>query len=290
VLDNHPVLKRALVNQYQLILAGAAVAASAALVSPLPLLLLLGGQLLSLPFLIERAQRRLEIEKKFAARQSESLTQEQRYEQLSPESRGRFGRFKRACDQIQENYKSLSAESQGVLAEQVEKFGAIQATALRRLWLAQKYEQMIRAFDSQRLRADIEGLRGQLSATDIKPRIREAWEQNLSIKEKLLETAERNVLNRTALLAELDSLESLLQLLMQKSLAATDAEAFSSDLDTILSQAEADAISVQEMEQLMGSMPELNHPTLSEKLTQDAANAPLPFTPKGMRGSRREKM
>jgi hypothetical protein len=282
VLENHPVLKRALVNQYQLILAGAAVAASAALVSPLPLLLLLGGELLSFPFLVERLQRRIEIEKKFAAREVETMTQEQRFEQLSPDSRGRFGKVRRMCEQIQENYKSLSSASQGVLAEQVDKFGAIQATALRRLWLVQRYETMIRAFDSRRLREEIEALRGQLKATDVKPRIREAWEQNLEIKEKLLDTSERNVMNRTALLAELDSLESLLQLLLQKSLGGGDAESFSTDLDTILSQAEADAASVQEMEALMGSMPELNHPTFSEKLAREA-DGTLPFVPKGMR-------
>lgn len=287
MLDSHPVLKRALLHQYQLILAAGAATAAVALMSPLPLLLLVGGELLSMPFLIERIQRRLEIEKKFAARQVVTLSQEQRYQQLSPEARVRFGKVKRLCEQIQDNYKALSAESQGVLAEQVEKFGAIQATALRRLWLAQKYEQMIRSFDAIQVRKEIESLQGQLTATDVKQRIREAWQQNLSLKQKLLESGDRNVLNRTALLAELDSLESLLQLLLQKSVAATDAETFSSELDNILSQAEADAASVQEMEQLMGSMPEMQAPTISEKLEDQATKAPLPFL---RQGGRREKM
>jgi hypothetical protein len=286
VLENHPVLKRALVNQYQLILGAAALAASVALVSPLPILLLLGGEMLSVPFLLERIQRRLEIEKKYAARQVEAMSQEERYEQLLPDAKVRFGKFKRLCAQVEENYKALSPASQGVLAEQVDKFGAILATAGRRLWLAQKYEQMIRAFDTQKVRTEIEQLRGQLTATDLKSRIREAWQQNLEIKEKLLETCDRNVQNRTALLAELDSLESLLQLLLQKSIAATDAQAFSSELDNILSQAEADASAVQEMEQLMGAIPELNQPTFSEKMERQGSQA-LPFTP---RSGRREKM
>jgi hypothetical protein len=275
------VLKRALANQYQIILAASALALSVATVSPFPFLLLLGGEMLAMPFLLERIQKRLEIEKKHAARQVESLSQEQRYEQLSLESKARFGHFKRLCVQIQDNYRSLSSESQGLLADQASKFEAILAVALRRLWLVQKYEQMIRAFDLQKVRTEIEKLRGMLTATKIEPRIREAWEQNLQIKEKLVETADRNVGGRTAILAELDSLESLLQLLLQKSLAATDAQAFSADIDDILSQAEADAASVQEMEQLMGSMPELLKPTLSEKV-RDAAN-PLPFVSKAIR-------
>jgi hypothetical protein len=288
MLEGHPVIKRLLTHQSQLILAAGAVAASAALVSPLPILLLLGGELLSMPFLLERIQRRIEIEKKFAARQVATLSQEQRYEQLGPEARMRFSKIKRLTEQIQDNYRALSAESQSVLAEQIEKFGAIQATALRRLWLVQKYEQMIRSFDTMAVKKQIEALQGQLTATDVKQRIRDAWQQNLQIKEKLLETGEKNVLSRTALLAELDSLESLLQLLLQKSIAATDAEAFSTELDNILSQAEADAASVQEMEQLMGAMPELNVPTLGDKVAQ-RLDQPLPFVPKGIRDSGRER-
>ncbi len=273
------VLKRALVNQYQIILAAAATALSVATVSPLPFLLLLGGELLSMPFLLERVQRRLEIQRKQDARQEETLSQEQRYEQLSPENKNRFGHFRRLIRQIQDNYKALSVASQNVLGEQVEKFDAILATALRRLWLVQKYEQMIRAFDLQRVRTDMEQLQRQLTATNVKPRIREAWEQNLQIKGKLLETADRNVLNRTALLAELDSLESLLELLLQKSIAATDAQAFSTDLDDILAQAEADAASVQEMENLLGAMPELSgRPTLSDRVRESVRT--IPFVPR----------
>jgi hypothetical protein len=275
------VLKAAVLNQYQIILAAAATALSVATLSPFPFLILLGGEMLTMPFLLERIQKRLEIEKKHAARQVETMSQEQRYEQLAIEAKARFGQFKRICGQIQENYRALSSESQGLLADQAGKFDAILAVAIRRLWLVQKYEQMIRGFDLQKVRAEIEKLRGLMSATDVQPRIRDAWEQNLQIKEKLVESADKNVQARTALLAELDSLESLLQLLLQKSLGATDAEAFSHDIDDILSQAEADAASVREMEQLMGSMPELRRETLSERVR--GASDPLPFVAKTMR-------
>lgn len=274
------VLKRAVVNQYQVMLAMAAAAASIATLSPFPLLILLGGEMLAMPFLLERIQKRLEIERKYAARQTETLSQEQRYEQLPLEAKSRFGQLKRLCNQIQENYKGLSAESQNILAEQTEKFDAILATALRRLWLVQKYEHMVRAFDANKVKSEMDKLKYQLGLKELQPRVREALEQNFEIKGKLLETAERNVQNRTALLAEIDSVESLLQLLLQKSLAATDAQTFSADIDDILSQAEADAASIREMEQLMGSMPELSGaPTLSERVREQAASA-LPFVPR----------
>jgi hypothetical protein len=285
VLESHPVLKRAVANQYQLILAAAATALSLATISPLPFLLLLGGEFIAAPFLFDRLKRRLEIEKKYAAREVESMSQAERYDQLGTEQKARYDSLKRLCRQIQGNYRGLSPASQGIMAEYGDKFDAILATCLRRLWLAQRYEQLIRAFDAGKVKADIDKLKGALAVPDVEPRVKEAWEQNLGIKEKLLAAVDRNVANRTALLAELDSLESLFQLLLQKSLAATDARAFSAEMDDILSQADADAASVQEMEQLLGSMPELaSVPTVGDAVKQPLVSmSDPPPLPRGLR-------
>jgi len=285
VLEQYPVLKRAIANQYQVILAAAATALSVATLSPLPFLLLLGGEFVAMPFLFDRLKRRLEIEKKFAARQTETLSQAERYDQLSQDGKTRFDTLRRLCRQIQGNYKGLSPASQGIMAEYGDKFDAILATCLKRLWLAQKYEQLIRAFDSSRVSDEIAKLKGALAVKDTAPRVKEAWEQNLAIKEKLLAAVDRNVANRTALLAELDSLESLFQLLLQKSLAATDAQAFSAEMDDILQQAELDAASVQEMEQLLGAMPEMaGIPSVSDAVKQPlvGVSTPPPL-PRGVR-------
>jgi hypothetical protein len=274
------VLKRAIFNQYQMLLAAGATALSVALMSPLPWVLLLGGNLITMPFLFERLRRRMEIERKYAERKSEELSQEQRYEELGAESKGRFQQFRRLCGQIQSNYRGLSSASQDILQEQTGKFDAILGSCLRRLWLVQKYEAMIRTFDARRVAAEIKQLEGSLQSKDVQPRVREAWEQNLEIKRKLLETGERNESSRTAVLAELDSLESLLQLLMQKSVAVTDASDFVAQVDDIVSQAEADAQSVAEMEALMGSMPELTGASaLSDRLRQAPPEAP-PLPPR----------
>jgi hypothetical protein len=288
VADPHPVLKRALLNQYQILLAAGATALSVAMMSPLPWLLLLGGNLITMPFLFERFRKRMEIEKKYAERKSEELSQEQRYEELAAESKGRFQQFRRLCSQIQNNYRGLSSASQDILHEQTSKFDAILASCLRRLWLVQKYESMIRTFDARRVENEIKQLEGALQAKDVQPRVREAWQQNLDIKRKLLETAERNESSRTAVLAELDSLESLLQLLMQKSVAATDPSDFVAQVDDIVSQAEADAQSVAEMEALMGSMPELTGaPALSDRLRQAPPVSAPPAPPPPVRRERR---
>lgn len=267
-LDRYPVLKKAVANQYQLILVGGAAALSA-MVGPLPLLVLAGLELMAMPFLLERLKRRIEIEKKQVERQHQVMSQEQRFAALSPGSRSRFVQLRQLCERIQGNYRGLSAASQSIIAEQESKFGVLLASCLHRLWLVQKYDEMIGAFSEEKARRETEKLRQALAVPDLDPRVKEALEKNLEIRERLLETVRQNVSNRTALLAELDSLEALLQLLLQKSVAATDAGAFTAELDDVLAQVESDAASIREMEQLLGAMPELGGPDpLSERLRQ----------------------
>jgi hypothetical protein len=288
VLEKYPVLKRALANQYQVILVAAAATLAVATISPLPFLLLLGGEFMVMPFMFERLKRRLEIEKKYAARQNESLSQNERYDQLHPDQKLRYDGLKKLCRQIQGNYRGLTTASQGILAEYSDKFEAILATCLRRLWLVRKYDSMIRAFDVEKVEEDTARLKESLAGEDLAPRVAEAWKQNLEIKEKLLAAVDRNIANREALLAELDSLESLFQLLLQKSLAATDARAFSQEMDDLLSQADQDEASVKEMEQLLGSMPELSGiPSISDEVGRPLLETPEDLRPlMGTRASR----
>jgi hypothetical protein len=274
-LERYPVLKRAVANQYQAILLGGAAAFSALTLSPLPLLLLAGAELMVMPFLVDRLKRRLEIEKKFAARKVEAMSIEERFSELSPQSKERYRRLEQLCQKIEANYRGLSPESQSVLADQRNKFDAILASCARRLWLLKKYDEMTTSFDLGRTRAEVEKLRQGLQQSGLDARVREAWQQNLQIKEQLVATVEKNVTARTALLAELDSLDSLLHLLLHKSVAATDAVAFSAEIDDVLAQAEADAQSVAEMEQLMGAMPEMLQPTRGEEFS---ARAPFAAT------------
>ncbi len=280
MLEKYPVLKRAIANQYQVILVAAAATLAVATISPLPFLVLLGGEFVVMPFMFERLKRRLEIEKKYAARQSESLSQNERYDQLNPDQKLRYDGLKKLCRQIQGNYQGLTTASQSILAEYTDKFEAILATCLRRLWLVRKYDSMIRAFDSDKVKAEVEKLKAAIETPGVAPRVAEAWKQNLEIKEKLLAAVDRNIANREALLAELDSLESLFQLLLQKSLAATDAQAFSQEMDDLLSQADQDAASVQEMEQLLGSMPELaGVPSVSDEVGKSLVETPDELQP-----------
>ena len=271
-LDRNPALKRAIANQYQAILAVGAVGFSLLLANPLPLIVFAGAQLMVMPLLVDRLKRRMEIEQKASQRQYETMSGEQRYGELPGPMRQRYDRLRQLCGQVQENYRGLSPASQGVLADQTEKFNAILANALRRLWLLQKYEELARTFSARQVKDEIGKIKMALESTTLDPRVREAWQQNLSIKEKLLASADRNQSQMQALAAELDSLETLLQLLLQKSLAATDAGAFALEIDDVVSQAEADAASVVELERMLGGIPELTEPANLGELATPGAN------------------
>lgn len=279
-LERHPALKKAVANQYQAILAAGAIGFSAVTLSPLPLMLWAGVQMMTLPFLVERLKRRLEIEKKFAAREAQEMSQDEQLAALSVEARHRLQRLQQLCERIQANYKGLSPASQGVMAEQAAKFDAVLASFLRRLWLMQKYGEMAAASDDGRVRQEIDRLERQLATAELVPRVREALEKNLEIQRQLVQAVEKNEQSSEALSAELDSLEALLQLLLQKSVAATDATAFSAEIDDVLAQVEADHASVEEMERMLGAMPQIDErEPLAPRLRMPAAPSTPPPPP-----------
>jgi hypothetical protein len=277
-LDRHPALAKAVVNQYQAILLAGAAAFSAVTLSPLPLLLFAGAELMVLPFLVERFKRRLAIEKKHASRQAVALTQEQQYEALTRTAQARFARLRELCQRVQQNYSGLSPESQRLIADQAAKFETVLASCLKRLWLLQKHDEMAEHTERDEVERAIAAAERQLAEGGLAPRVREALEQQLEIRRELARALERNAATREALAAELDSLEALLQLLLQKSVAATDATAFSAEIDDVLQHIEADAASVQEMETLLATLAPASAaadgPRLAPRLRQPAAGPP----------------
>ncbi|HEV7669449.1 MAG TPA: hypothetical protein VGS22_13070 [Thermoanaerobaculia bacterium] len=291
LLTRYPALKAAVANQYQAILAAGAVGFSVLMLSPLPLLLFAGVELMVMPMMVDRIRRRLEIEKKYADRNAVEMSQKEQYDALPAAHRARFERLRQLVGKVQANYKGLSVASQGIVAEQEAKFDVILAACLKRLWLLQKYDEMQSAFDEQQVEHEIAQLRAALAVpvgqSDLEPRVREAIEKNLEIKEQLIGATKQNVANRRALDAEIDSLESLLQLLFQKSVAATDAAAFTLEIDDVLQQVQADAASVEEMERLLGSLPDLDsRPRLSQQIKQGIPPPPPP-PPQRVREGRR---
>jgi len=278
-LDRFPVFKKAFFNQYQVILLTGAAAFSALTASGLPLLLLAGLELMSMPFLLERLKRRVEVESKFATREAHAMSQEELFAALQAQGQQRYRRLQALCMRIQDNYRGLSPASQEMLADQTGKFDAILASCLRRLWVQQKLEEIALAANPRALQSEIAGLKKELENQALPQRVRDAMQKNVEIKTELARQLESNDTNREALAAEVDSLESLLQLLLQKSVAATDAASFSGEIDDVVSQVQADAASVEEMERMLGSLPELQSPPRAVPTRAASVSLPPPAPP-----------
>jgi len=278
-LDRFPLLKKAVFNQYQIILVTGAAAFAAITASGLPLLLLAGLELMTMPFLLERLKQRVEVETKFAARQAHSMSQEEQFNALAGPAQQRYRRLQALCMRVQENYRGLSPASQEMLADQTGKFDAILASCLRRLWVQQKLEEIALAASPRALASEIAGLKKDLENPALPQRVRDAMQKNVEIKTELQRQLEANEGNREALAAEVDSLESLLQLLLQKSVAATDAASFSTEIDDVVSQVQADAASVEEMERMLGAMPELQAPPRGVPVRPATVTVPPPPPP-----------
>jgi hypothetical protein len=80
-----------------------------------------------------------------------------------------------------------------------------------------------------------------------------ALQKNLELKRRLLGSLSEVEGTVKALVTELDSIESLLEMLHQNSISLRDPQAISEDLDTIVRQSEDSERIVREMESLLGN-------------------------------------
>jgi DNA repair exonuclease SbcCD ATPase subunit len=82
-------------------------------------------------------------------------------------------------------------------------------------------------------------------------RARAALQKNLELKQRLLKSYSEAGGNMKALETELDSMQSLLEVLHQNSLSLRDPQAISDELDTIVRQSEASERAVREFEAML---------------------------------------
>jgi hypothetical protein len=246
------ILRELVFNQYQAILAGGAALASVVTLNPLPLLVWLGSELVLLPILDSGPLRRLVARRKLAlARQNADAQRAQLRASLTPEHVRRFEAMEHLCDLIEANYQSLSGISQAYLSEQRQKLDVILQSCLHRLLALQRYERMPASRDPQEIEEEIADLEKELAQGNPPERAAAALRKNLELKRTLLASVSRVGDTVRTLLTELDSMESLLELLHQNSISLRDPQAISNELDTIVRQSEESERVVREMEALL---------------------------------------
>ncbi len=155
------------------------------------------------------------------------------------------------CRLIEANYQSLTGISQVYLSEQRRKLDLILQGYVQRLMALQRYEKMPMTRNSRDIEEEIEGLEQELADPGLNERAAAALKKNLELKRRLLDSLSEVGGTVKALYTELDSMESLLEVLHQNSISLRDPQAISQELDAIVRQSEESDRIVREMETLL---------------------------------------
>jgi signal transduction histidine kinase len=251
-LSTGSILRELIVNQYQAIVLGGVALASALTVSPLPLLLWAGAEMVLLPVLDSGPLRRLVNRKRREKmRAQEAQRRAALVASFDAGHARRYQALENLCRMIEANYQSLTGISQAYLSEQRGKLDHILEGCVSRMLALQRYEQMPYMREPDELRMDIAALEHEVTDPDLTERAKAALVKNLELKRRLLESYSEVGGTMRALETELDSMASLLEVLHQNSISLRDPQAIAEELDTIVEQSEHSEKVVREMEALL---------------------------------------
>ena len=280
------ILKELVFNQYQAIVLAGVAAVSAMSMSPLPLMIWGGSELVLLPLLDSRPLRRFVSRRRQARARAESeASRRQTLEALHPAYARRYEAIQNLCSQIEANYQQLHGLSQAYLGEQRGKLDVITDGCLRRLLALQRYEALLERRSASSVQQQIRALERDLEQPELPERARDALKKNIELKQQLLSSLNEARGTMTVLVAELDSMGSLLEVLHQNSIAMRDPEAVTQELDAIARQSEDSERVVREMEALVRAGGAWDEPGASK----DRGEASAADTRRRFNGRRRER-
>jgi hypothetical protein len=276
------ILRELIVNQYQAIILAGTTLASVLTLNPMPLLFWLGSELVLLPILDSGPLRRMVARKRREALRKDSrLRRQEVIKSFSPEYARRFAAMEHLCKQIEGNYQGLHGISRAYLSEQRGKLDLILDSCLQRMTALQRYERTLNRKAPERIEEEIAGLEQELADPALNERARAAIEKNLELKKRLIRSYADAEGTMKALATELDSMASLLEVLLQSSISMRDPAAISDELDTIVRQSEDSGRVVREMETLLregvpewdSGLPDLPQSTFAQRATDTVNKA-----------------
>jgi len=246
------ILRELIFNQYQAIVLGGTAIASLIALNPLPLLIWLGSELVLLPILDSGPLRRLVNKRKRDIARAKAGEQRARViADLTPVHAKRYAAVEEMCRRIEANYQGLSGISQAYLSEQRAKLDMILTGCLTRLSALQRYQKMPPRRGKAEIEREIDGLEAELAQPDVPERAAAALRKNLELKRRLLASLDQADDTIRTLQTEIDSMESLVEVLHHNSMSLRDPQAISEELDTIVRQSEDSDRIVREMEALL---------------------------------------
>ena len=263
-------LAEAFKSQYNLIGLGTAVGFCVLSLSPLPLLVALGAELVVLPLVsgsgrFQRLVRARRSEEKEAEVHQKNATEASQMLQFIPEvERQHYGRLEAVAEEIRRNYKGMTETSQMLLEQLAEKLDFLLAFYLRMRYSLTRYQSYFNTTDPERIQErmamlDHEMARGPARVQEVKRRTRAVLEKRLERYQKAME-------NRELIHAQTETIQEVLHLLRDQSYGMRDPRSISEQLDGLVSSAEETERGVKDMEDILTLEQE---PVLAGSLSSD---------------------
>ncbi len=270
-------LSHAFKSQYNLIGIGTALGFALLSANPLPLILLLGAQLVVLPLVAgsERYQRAIRAKMLEDERQQKQanrrLEASEMLRLLSDPERHRYRGLETLAAEIRENYQSLDASSQSLLDEVVGKLDFLISFYLRMRYSVARYEAYFQTPDPERIRHRLASLEREMAQGP--ERVRAIKGKTTNVLRKRLERYEKALENRQLVDAQTETVLEVLQLLRDQSFSMTDPKTITEQLDGLVSSAEETERGVKDLEELLDADQDL---FLPGSLADDVDEEPEP--------------
>lgn len=247
--DSEPsYIKEAFKWQYNLIALGGAAALSVISVSPLPIILAAGAELMYLASIPNiPAFQRLVRSWRYA---DEKKAHDDRLREmqfaLPPEVRDRVRSLEMFRAAIRRNYARLSSTSQAFIGQIETQLQGLMTAFIRLANSDVQHVQYLQTTDVNAIRNEVKYLKDSLAKNSTK--VQEINRKRIEILEKRLEKYVKIRENRQVIDAQCRAIEDVLQLIHDQSITMTDPQQVSDRLESLVKDVEQTEESVREME------------------------------------------
>lgn len=243
-------LKAAFLVPANLFALAAAAVSTAMLGDPLPALVALGmeGLYLGSMSLSPRFRRSVRAAAAASGDDPDALSAAL-LEELAPSQREHYFALRELRDRILANYRKLPGG--GILVASSEsRLDALLTNFLRLVSTLNNYRKYLGAADRSAVEREVKDLRDEV-ATEQNPRLREVKQKRAQILQKRLDRFAQAEDSRELVSHQLASIEDLLRLTHEQSIAIRDPESLTLQLDALSAEAAATEETVREMERFM---------------------------------------
>ena len=256
--------KEAFLSRFNLALVAGAVGLSLVTLSPLPLILAAGGELVYLGTIpgMRRYQRLVDSRFHALRRLEGRRAEAQIYRRLSPNQQTTVDALRGLRDKVHENYQRLGG-GRVVTDASLGKLDQLLVSFVRLLDQLNAYRRYLGATDQGRIQRELATLETELSV-EKRERLADIKRRRLDILHRRLDCFERGEENREIIAHQLAAIEDLMRLIDEQSLTLRDPQDISRQLEALTSEVEETEGTVREMESFLQLQDELERTLAGE--------------------------